>query len=343
MPFLTQSLSMTDRVDSVFWFIFILCAAFLVGITAVMIFFVVKYNRKRHPVGVDIEGNMLLEITWTVIPLILFLLMFYFGWTNFAYMRNPPRDAMVVEVTGRQWAWSFKYPNGKQSEEMYAALDRPLRLELRSQDVVHGFYIAAFRVKQDVIPGRMTELWLSPTTLGTFDIQCTVICGVRHTYMLSKLHVVSEAEFKEWYFADENAPEPGTAAAAPAKAAPAGEPAPAVVAPAEAPPAAVPAAAVQPAPSDPARALLEAKGCLVCHSLDGTVKVGASFKGLFGKSETVVHDGQERVVTVDEAYLATAIREPGATTVKGHPPNMPVTALNEQETSAVVGYLKTLR
>jgi cytochrome c oxidase subunit II len=209
MPFLTPPLSIADRVDNVFLYIFVLSVVFLVFITGLMVYFTVKYSRRRNPKPVDIEGNAWLEATWTLTPLVLFLSMFYFGWTNFAYMRNPPRDAMVIEVTGRQWAWSFKYPNNKRSEELYLALGRPVRLELRSQDVLHGFYIAAFRVKEDVVPGRQNFLWFAPTILGTFDIQCTVMCGVDHSKMLSKAHVLSEDDFRAWYFADEDAPQPG--------------------------------------------------------------------------------------------------------------------------------------
>jgi len=209
MPFLAQSLSIADRVDSVFLFMFVLCVSFLIFITSVMIYFVIRYSRQRNPNPVDIPGNIWLETAWTAIPLVLFLVMFYYGWTNFEYMRNPPRDAMVVEVTGRQWAWSFKYPNGKQTDEMYVALNRPVKAELHSADVLHGFYIPAFRVKEDVVPGRTNFLWFTPTVLGTFDIQCSVMCGAHHSYMLSKVHVLPEDEFKAWYFKDQDAPDSG--------------------------------------------------------------------------------------------------------------------------------------
>jgi len=130
MPFLSPPLSIADRVNDVFLYIFILSVAFLIFITGLMVYFVIKYNRKRNVTPVDIEGNPALEIAWTVTPLILFLSMFYFGWTNFSYMRNPPRDAMVIEVTARQWAWSFQYPNGKRSDELYVALNRPGELRV---------------------------------------------------------------------------------------------------------------------------------------------------------------------------------------------------------------------
>lgn len=314
MPFLKPTLSIAERVDAVFLYMFVLSALFLVGITAVMVYFVFKYNRKRNPKPVDIEGNPWLEVTWTVVPLVLFLSMFYFGWTNFEYMRNVPRDAMVIEVTGRQWAWSFKYPDGRQTDEMYVALDRPVKIELHSADVLHGFYIAPFRVKADVVPGRTNYLWFTPTLLGTFDIQCTVICGVHHTYMLSKVHVLPEEEFKKWYFHDKNAPE-----AAPVQAAASSEPAAAA-----------------------GLAVLQERECLVCHSVDGSPKVGTTFKGILGRTETVVEAGQERELVVDEAYLARAVRDPATHRVKGYPPNMPVLSLTDGEVEQVVAYLKAL-
>lgn len=315
MPFFSPPLSIAERVDSVFLYMFVLSAAFLVGITAVMVYFVVRYSRKRNPTPVDIEGNTWLEVTWTVVPLVLFLSMFYFGWTNFEYMRNAPRDAMVVDVTGRQWAWSFAYPNGKQADEMYVALDRPVKVNLHSADVLHGFYIAAFRVKADVVPGRTNYLWFTPTLLGTFDIQCTVMCGLHHTYMLSKVHVLPEEDFKAWYFSDEHAPEAVKAQAAPA------------------------AVSV----SDAGFALLQENNCVVCHSVDGSEKVGSTFKGLFGKRETVRAGGTEMEVVADETYLSRAIREPGTHTVEGYPPTMPAPSLTDDEVDQVVAYIKALK
>jgi len=330
MPFLSQPLSIADRVDSVFLFIFVLCVAFLVFITTLMIYFVVRYSRHRNPTPVDIPGNTWLEITWTLIPLGLFLVMFYYGWTNFAYMRNPPRDAMVVEVTARQWAWSFKYPNGKQTDEMYVAVNRPVKVELHSTDVLHGFYIPAFRVKEDVVPGKTNYLWFQPTSTGTFDIQCTVMCGINHSYMLSKVHVLPEEQFRTWYFADEKARRPGGPGKAPAATARAATTAAASVAKAGGGAAA-------------GLALVTGKGCATCHSSDGTRRVGPSFKKLFGSTQTVLENGSEAQVTADETYLEKAIRQPSAQIVKGYPPAMPSVLVTDRELADIVSYIKSLR
>jgi cytochrome c oxidase subunit 2 len=318
VPFLSQTAGITERVDSVFLFMLAVSVAFLLGITGLMIYFVIRYSRKRNPQGEDIEGNAWLEVTWTVIPLVLFMGMFYFGWTNFEYMRNPPRDAMVIEATGRQWAWSFKYPSGRITDELFVALGEPVRIEVRSLDVIHGFYIPAFRVKADVVPGKNNYLWFRPEALGTFDIQCTVICGVDHSYMLSKVHVLSVPEFKKWYFADENAPAAGRSPA------PAGKP--------EA------AAGVS-----PGLAVLESKHCLSCHSVDGKPMVGPTFKGLFGAKRLVVAGGRDKEAVADGAYLRRSILDPSAEIVKGYPPAMEAVPLTDREVEDVIAYLRNLK
>jgi cytochrome c oxidase subunit 2 len=316
MPIVPQASTAAGGVDSVFLFILALCVAFLVSITFLMVYFVVKYRRKRHPKGEDIEGHAWLEITWTVVPTALFLLMFYFGWTNFEYLRNVPRDAMVIEVTARQWAWSFSYPNGKHTTELLLALGKPVKLQLHSLDVIHGFYVPAFRIKEDVVPRKENYTWFIPTMLGSFDIQCTVICGASHANMVSKAVVVPVADFEAWYFGDEDAPFPG---------------------------AQKPAAAQLPDSGNPAVAILQSKGCLICHSLDGKVMVGPTFRGLYGAREAVEAGGAEHEVTVDEGRLATSIRDPGADIVKGYPNTMPPVELTSTELDEIVRYIKSLK
>jgi cytochrome c oxidase subunit 2 len=315
MQIVPQASTAAAGVDTVFLFIVALCVAVLVFITFLLVYFTIKYSRKRHPRGVDIEGNTSLEIIWTIVPTALFMLMFYFGWTNFNYMRNVPRNAMVITVTARQWAYSFTYPNGKRTTELFLALNEPVKMELRSLDVIHGFYVPAFRVKEDVVPGKENFTWFTPTMLGAFDIECTVLCGVSHANMLSRAVVVPVDDFKAWYFGDEDAPLPGRARAA-----------------------------ASAAPAHPAVAILKEKSCLTCHSVDGTVMVGPSFKGLYGQTEIVKDsNGEEREVTVDDARLAGAIRDPHGETVKGYPPAMPPVQLTAAETSQVLEFIKSLQ
>jgi cytochrome c oxidase subunit II len=318
MQFFDSASNINDKVDNVFVFIFVLSVIFLVGITATMIAFVIRYSRRRHPQPVNIEGNTALEIAWTVIPLVLFLGMFVYGWTNFQYMRSAPRDAMVVEVNARQWSWSFKYPNGRVTPDLYLALDRPVKLLLHSADVIHGFYVPAFRVKSDVVPGKTNYVWFIPQILGSYDLECTVICGVDHAHMLAKIHVVPEAAFKEWYFGPDDALPPTQTARTPSTA--------------------------LPAPVVPrGLALLTAKGCLACHSVDGSAGVGPSFKGRFGTRDVVKRGATERTITLNAAYYRRAILEPQLEIVKGYPPVMPSSDWTPDDLDTALAYLATLR
>ncbi len=322
LPFLQKASSAAGKVDSVFLFILVLCVAFLVFITATLIYFVIRYNRKRHPKGKDIEGNKWLETAWTLIPTVIFLVMFVYGWTNFNYMREVPREAMVVEVTGRQWAWSFKYPErGDRTSDLITsdlilAVDKPVKLELRSPDVIHGFFIPAFRIKQDVVPGKLNYTWFVPTQLGSFDIECTVICGLSHAMMLAKAIVIPVEDFERWIFGDDSTPMPMQARGSSSEDA---------------------------LPVNQALNTLNEKFCLTCHSIDGSASVGPSLKGLYGKRQIVVDpNGVEREIRVDEDYLVRAIQDPGAEDVKGYPPVMPATPVSQAELREIIGFIKKL-
>ena len=187
-----------EGVDLAFKIIFGIGIFFLVGITAVMLFFVFRYGKKKHPKAEQIRDNNVLEVTWTVIPLILVLLMFYYGYVAFTPMRDVPADALQVKVTGKMWFWTFEYAGGKQSPELLIPLNKPVKLNLYSEDVIHSLYIPAFRIKEDVVPGKNNYMWFKAEQLGTYDILCSVYCGLRHSYMEAKARVVPEAEFQAW-------------------------------------------------------------------------------------------------------------------------------------------------
>ena len=317
MDWMNQAALSAQKSDAVFFYVFGLSVAFLIFITTLMIYFVVRYSKKRHPKAEQIEGHLGLEIVWTTIPLVLFLSIFYYGWTNYEYMRLAPRDAMAIRVTARQWSWSFEYPNGKQSKVLFAPIGKPMKMEVRSVDMVHGFFIPSFRIKIDAVPTRTNTTWFQATKLGSYDIECTVICGVDHSLMLSKVIVVPEDEFKAWYFGGEDAPEPGKA----------------------------PSKEARPAPKDqpPVLAVLTAKSCLDCHTLDGKPSVGPTLKGLFGRKEHVKIGGVAKIITVNEAFLRQAITDPMNLEVRGYPQAMPEASLTEQELTEVIQYIKSLK
>lgn len=317
MEWMEQASTSAEKSDAVFFFVFGLSLLFLIFITILMIYFVIRYSKKRHPKAEQIEGHTGLEILWTVIPLVLFLAIFYYGWTNYDYMRQAPRDSMVVKVTARQWVWSFEYPNGKQTKALFAPIGKPMKLEVRSADMVHGFFVPSFRLKIDAVPSRANTTWFEATKLGSFDIECTVICGVDHSLMLSKVVIVPEEEFRAWYFGGETAPEPGKT---------------------------LRSAAHPDLPAEPmGLALMRANGCLACHSVDGKPMVGPTLKGLYGKQEEVLVAGASRTVTVDEARLRKAIQDPMAEVIKGYSPIMPPNPLTDRELADVLEYLKSLK
>lgn len=187
------------EVDNVFILIVAISVFFLLLVTIAMIYFVVKYRKKKNPVADNITGNTTLEVVWTVIPLILVLLIFFYGWEGFKTMRNVPPDAMTIKVTGKMWMWSFEYENKKKTDSvLYVPLNKPIKMEIHSSDVNHSFYIPAYRIKEDAVPGRTNYLWFLPDKLGEHDILCAEYCGLRHSFMLGKVVVMPPDEFARW-------------------------------------------------------------------------------------------------------------------------------------------------
>lgn len=191
--------TITQQVDSTFLLIVGISVLLLLIVTVTMIYFVIKYSRKRNPKPTEIHGNTTLEIIWTLIPTVLVLIMFFSGYSGFKYMRDVPEDAMPITVTGKMWKWDFQYENGKRTDTLYVPVNKPVKMLIKSLDVNHSFYLPAFRVKEDAIPGRTNYLWFQPTEPGSFDIACAEYCGLQHAYMYSKLVVMQEDEFYQWY------------------------------------------------------------------------------------------------------------------------------------------------
>jgi cytochrome c oxidase subunit 2 len=292
-------------VDNVFLYIFLICVFLLGLITFLMVFFVIRYRKKKHPHPADIEGSTWLEITWTVIPTLIVLTMFYYGLTGFEFLKKAPPGSMTVKVIARQWSWLFQYENGIQDPELRVPVGKPVKLLLTSLDVIHGFYVPAFRIKQDVVPGMTNTLWFQATQVGTYDVMCSQYCGLEHSHMLSKVIVLPEREFENWY--------EGGKKAVTAKGPP------------------------------PGYNLYQEKGCVGCHSTDGSPRVGPTFKGLFGRKEEVITAGKEQTVVVDEAFIRNYIRNPNFVQVKGYPPIMPKISLTDEELTALVDYIKGLK
>lgn len=189
-----------EKTDYAFYFVLGVSLLLLIFITILMIYFVFKYSRERHPKAVNIHGNVALEITWTIIPVILVLAMFWYGWVGYQQIANPPANTFNVKVTGQMWKWNFEYANGLRTDTLYVPKDKPTLLKLTSLDVNHSFYVPAYRFKMDVFPNKETEIWFMPDEIGEYDIACAEYCGLRHSYMYSKVVVLPQNKFDDWYY-----------------------------------------------------------------------------------------------------------------------------------------------
>jgi cytochrome c oxidase subunit II len=195
----TSSSPFSDYVDATFLFVVGLSLLVLLGLLITMAYFVIRYSRKRNPHPSNIEGNIPLEIAWTVIPLALFMVMFYLGWEGYLKVIDIPRDAVTIKVTARMWNWSFEYPNGVTTDSLWVPVGTPVKLTLHSGDVNHSFFIPAFRLKKDVIPNRENTMWFRTSAVASYDVACAEYCGLRHSYMYSKVISLSRVSFDDWY------------------------------------------------------------------------------------------------------------------------------------------------
>lgn len=302
----SEASNVSAGVDKTFAFIIIVSLFFLIAITAFVIYTLIRFSRKKNKKAMQFSDNLKLEIAWTIVPTILVLLMFYFGWIAFAPMRKVPADAMKVTAIGRMWEWEFDYGNGLKSKELVVPINKPLRLDLRSQDVNHGLFIPAFRVKEDVIPGYNNYMWFIPQYIGNYEILCTQYCGLLHSNMMSKVRVLEQSEFDKWFAELEKT---GSI------------------------------------PEIPGLIVLRNTGCLACHSVDGVKLVGPTFKGLFGSEITVMVNNNEIKKTADEDYISRSIYDPDAEIAAGFSKGLMKSytdVLKEEDLKKIQDYLKTL-
>ncbi len=300
-----QGSNLAEAVDRAFIFIFAISFLFTIGITVLMIYILFHFSRKKNKNPQQFSGNTKLEIIWTVVPLVIVLLMFYYGWVGFAPMRKVPADAMPIKVIGRMWRWEFDYGNGKVSNELVVPFQKDIKLNLVSVDVNHSLFIPAFRVKEDVIPGYNNYLWFRPIIKGTFDIYCSEYCGLAHSAMLSKVVVLDSLDFKKWL---------------------------------------VELKATGNLPEHPGLAIIKANACLTCHSLDGSRIIGPSFKGLYGRKSVVVADSKEKEIESTDDYIKRSILEPNAEVVKGYNAGLMQSykeKISAEDLDKIVDYFKT--
>jgi cytochrome c oxidase subunit 2 len=296
----------TGEVDSLFLFITGICLFFFLFVEGLLIYFAVRYRRRKgeEPLATSgVTGNLVLEAIWITIPSLVVISFFVYGFLVYRDVEAARPGAAEVHVVARQFFYTFQYPDGRRElGQLHVLAGRPVKLEMTSEDVIHGFFIPDYRIKQDILPGTYTYLWLSPDRPGTYDIFCTQYCGVGHSTMRAQLVVLSEPEYAKWEAAKG--------------------------------PSAVPLAQT-------GKDLVEKSGCLGCHSVDGSKKVGPTLKGLYGRRVTLA-DGS--TVAADEGYIRESLLDPKAKIVKGFPNVMPTFkgTLSVDDITAVIAYLKTL-
>lgn len=300
-----------SEVDSAFVLIIGISLFFLIGITATIIVFLIRYNKKHNPVATDIEGSVRLEIIWTVIPTILVLIMFFYGWYGYSPLTQKPKDPFTIKVVSRMWLWRFEYPNGIVTDTLYVPASKTILLNMISVDVIHSLYIPAFRIKQDIVPGKNNEMWFISNKPGRYDLFCAEYCGLRHSYMITVVEVMPDAKFKTWY--NETPVKLDSVALA--------------------------------KPGAIGKNIIEIKGCIACHSIEGSKLVGPSFKGIYGHKVIVNTAGKEREITVDDEYIKRSINDPAADIVKDYKEGQMVSykgQLSDEDIRQVIEYLKTL-
>ncbi len=195
-----QASTIAESIEDVFYFIYWVSVISFVLVIGATVLFAWRYRSQegKRAIKTSTHDNTL-EVTWTLIPTALVAVMFWVGFKGFLDLRSAPENAYEVQVTGFQWAWAFTYPNGFESNELHVPADRPVRLLMTSTDVLHSLFIPAFRVKQDVVPGRYTSLWFEANRPGVFDLFCTEYCGTSHSGMITKTVVhEDQAAFEAW-------------------------------------------------------------------------------------------------------------------------------------------------
>jgi cytochrome c oxidase subunit 2 len=295
------------------WNLELITISFLFALIVVPLAYSLVVFRRRKGDTTDaehIEGNSTLEITWTVVPLFLVIVFAYLGAYSLGETRRVDPNAMVIKVTGFQWAWKFDYPDyGFSSQELHLPVNKQVLLQMESPDVIHSFWVPEFRMKQDVVPGRITEYRVTPSLIGDYKVRCAELCGISHSYMEAPIKVVSQADFDAWAAQQKAAAEQ---------------------------------LANTPGP-EAGRAAAQGLGCFACHTVDGSKLIGPTWRGLYG-SHVELEDGS--TVTADDAYIKQSILEPASQVVKGFPPmsfNAKAVGITDQQIQNIILYIQSLK
>ncbi|MBF0345633.1 MAG: cytochrome c oxidase subunit II [Nitrospirae bacterium] len=294
-----------DGWDSQFRIWAIISSVIYLVVTIPLVYFVVKYKRRtKDEEGAYIEGNVGLEILWTVIPLVIIVLLGTQSWALFNNYRKPPKDAFEAKVTASMYKYEMISPDGIRSVNELRVPAGHVKLNLTSSDVIHNFAIPAFRVREDMVPGRLTYLWFNAKTPGTYQVYCAEFCGSGHSQMLAKVIVMPKPDYEKWVRENQATQTAGLS------------------------------------PEETGKKLVDSLGCTGCHSVDGEAKLGPTLKGIVGR-QVELADGKK--LTSDDEYIKVKLKDPKATLVKGFDPMMQPTGMSDTDIAAVTAYLKTLK
>lgn len=309
-----------DSTDQMYYGVLALSAVFFFLIAAAVIYLTVKYrHRPGHKAQPSPAHHDVLEITWTIIPTIISVFLFYYGWRTYIKVVTPPNKAIEIQVTASKWNWRFVHQNGAEDTDLHVPVNQPIRLVMTSTDVLHAFYAPAMRVKQDIIPRRYTYAWFYPTKPGTYRLTCAEYCGTNHSQMackdfdkqtgacLRRAVVVVHKSMEDYarYLADRGDT---------------GGP-----------------------PDAKGKKLYASKGCVNCHTIDGSARIGPTFFHSYGTKHKM-DDGSE--VLMDEGYIRESLMAPSAKTVAGFPKGtMPSFEgqLKESDIEGIIAFIQSLK
>ena len=308
-----QGSDFAKEIDFVYMGLFWLSVVLFLGIAIPSIYFPWRYKYKEGRVTPHQTHNTTLEILWSVGPTILCIGIFFWGVNGYLKFAVAPGESMEIDITAKQWLWQFEYPDGSRTiNDIHVPVDKPVKFVMTSEDVLHDFFVPDMRVKSDIIPGRYTQVWFTPTVLGKHHFTCAEYCGKDHSGMKGELTVDTAADFAVWMATGGTEWEDYFPPKANKQA-------------------------------EWGKLQWERKGCNSCHTVDGSKSKGPSWKGIFGKTEELA-DGSK--VVVDEAYLRESMANPKAKVVKGFEPIMPVfdqTLLRDHERTGLVAYIESLK
>ncbi|MEI6805659.1 MAG: cytochrome c oxidase subunit II [Myxococcaceae bacterium] len=298
--------------NSVFYFLLWTGLGLFLLVVLPMLWFVIKYRRKHEGQKAvsQKDHNHTAEVIWTFLPLVYLAVCFVWGFLGYLNVTTIPIGSKNLRVIGQKWNWTVQYPDedisvSGQGAVIGVPLGENIELTMSSQDVIHSFFLPNFRIKQDVLPGRYSTLWFNASEVGEFPVFCAEYCGDSHSNMLAVLKVMPKEEYAAWVDSVKNANN-------------------------------------KLSPKELGAKLYQSKACVTCHSLDGSARIGPSYKGLYGSTTELVSGAK---IKVDDNYIREHILTPTKSPVKGYPPVMPSFQgqLSEADINGLIEFIKSVK